>query len=344
MASYDVTVRGAGIFGLSVAWACVSRGARVQIVDPGGVAAGASGGIVGALAPHTPENWNPKKQFQFESLIAARELWPEIEALTGMPTGYARTGRLQPIADDRALTLARQREVGARELWQGLASWEIVEAAGGWEPRSPTGLLIHDNLSAHINPILATRALAEAVRLKGGVLVPEADDAGAVVWATGAAGLEELSDAVGKNVGVAVKGQAALMKLDRAGLPQLFANALHIMPHLDGTVAVGSTSEREFEGGTATDTLLDEVIERARVAVPELAEAPVVQRWAGLRPRAKSRAPMLGAWPDRDGHFIANGGFKIGFGMAPKVGDIMAELLLERTDAIPMGFRVEDNL
>ena len=35
-------------------------------------------------------------------------------------------------------------------------------------------------------------------------------------------------------------------------------------------------------------------------------------RWAGLRPRARSRAPMLGAWPGRPGHFIANGGFKIG--------------------------------
>ena len=46
----DVTVRGAGIFGLSVAWACVLRGASVRVVDPAGPAAGASGGIVGALA------------------------------------------------------------------------------------------------------------------------------------------------------------------------------------------------------------------------------------------------------------------------------------------------------
>ena len=30
----DVTVRGAGIFGLSVAWACALRGASVRVVDP----------------------------------------------------------------------------------------------------------------------------------------------------------------------------------------------------------------------------------------------------------------------------------------------------------------------
>ncbi|MEM8591073.1 MAG: FAD-dependent oxidoreductase [Pseudomonadota bacterium] len=344
MASCDVTVRGAGIFGLSVAWACVSRGARVRVVDPGGVAAGASGGIVGALAPHTPEDWNAKKAFQFESLLLSRELWPLVEALTGLPTGYARTGRLQPIADERALRLAEARASGAAELWRGEAVWEIRDAAGGWEPESPTGKLIFDTLSAHINPRLATGALARAVEIRGGKVVAEAPDEGAVVWATGAVGLAELSAVFERPVGSAVKGQAALFKLDRAGLPQLFADALHVMPHADGTVAVGSTSEREFDAPGTTDGALDDVIARARAAVPALAGAEVIERWAGLRPRARSRAPMLGPWPGRDGHFIANGGFKIGFGMAPKVGEVIADLVLEGRDQIPDGFRVEDNL
>ena len=49
----------------------------------------------------------------------------------------------------------------------------------------------------------------------------------------------------------------------------------------------------------------------------------------GIRPRAASRQPVLGPWPGRPGHFIANGGFKIGFGMAPKAAQAMADLLLE---------------
>ena len=53
---------------------------------------------------------------------------------------------------------------------------------------------------------------------------------------------------------------------------------------------------------------------------------------------------MLGAWPGREGHFIANGGFKIGFGMAPMVGITMANLVLDGEDAIPEGFKVEANL
>jgi len=75
MASIDVTVFGAGAFGLSVAWCCARRGARVRVVDPGGVGAGASGGIVGALAPHVPEQWNEKKAFQLDSLLMADAFW-----------------------------------------------------------------------------------------------------------------------------------------------------------------------------------------------------------------------------------------------------------------------------
>jgi glycine oxidase len=52
---------------------------------------------------------------------------------------------------------------------------------------------------------------------------------------------------------------------------------------------------------------------------------------------------MLGAWPDRPGHFVANGGFKIGFGMAPKIAHVMIGLMLEGRDAIPDGFHVMDN-
>ena len=85
MARCDISVRGAGIFGLSVAWACVEAGATVELVDPGGVAAGASGGVVGALAPHVPENWNAKKQFQLESLLMAGAFWRRAMRITAAP-------------------------------------------------------------------------------------------------------------------------------------------------------------------------------------------------------------------------------------------------------------------
>ena len=339
----DLTIRGAGIFGLSIAWEALKRGARVRVVDPDGPAAGASGGVVGALQPHTPDVWNPKKQFQFESLLLARKFWPEIESASGIPSGYGRVGRLQPLTDEKAVVLARARASAALQNWGDSAQWSVIDTdtAGDWRPPSPTGLYIHDTLSAILHPRRATESLAAAIRARGGEIVTEADDRGPVIWATGWRGLAELSETLGKSVGNGVKGQAAILHFNAAERPQLFAESFHIVPHLDGTVAVGSTSERDFDTPDTTDQHLDDMLHRVCELMPVLHGARVIERWAGVRPRAKSRAPLLGPWPGRTGHFVANGGFKIGFGVAPKVASVMCDLVLDGIDTVPSEFRLD---
>ncbi|HQU66777.1 MAG TPA: FAD-binding oxidoreductase [Albidovulum sp.] len=349
MATPDVTVMGAGIFGLAIAWECARRGAKVNVLEKTRIGAGSSGGIVGALAPHVPEQWNPKKQFQLESLLMAPAFWAGVAAAGGVDPGYARTGRMQPVADAAALDLARTRGAGAKALWRDAAVWDLVPVMDdGWQPASPSGFLIRDTLSARLHPRQAARALVAAIRARGGSVtegVEAPTGAGPVVWATGAAGLAALGTDLGRDIGGAVKGQAALFACPGFETrPQLFVDGVHIVPHGDGTVAVGSTSERVFDAPDTVDERLEVVIAAARAACPALRDAPVIERWAGLRPRAKSRAPMLGAWPGRAGAYVANGGFKIGFGMAPKVATVMADLVLEGHDAIPDGFRVEDSL
>ena len=344
MASIDVTIRGAGIFGLSVAWACQSRGARVQVIDPGGVAAGASGGVVGALAPHTPDGWTEKKQVQFDSLVMAEALWAEVAEISGRDPGYARTGRVQPLADDRAVALARDRAADAARNWGGRFAWQVHDNPAPLGLTSPTGLYLQDTLSARVHPARATAALAQALRRRGAKIATDAREEGVVVEATGAAGLQALSARLGAAVGAAVKGQAAVLAHDAGRLPQLFAGGMHVVPHSDGSVAIGSTSERTFDAADTTDAQLDDLISAVRRLVPGLADAPVIARWAGLRPRARSRAPMLGADPTRPGRFIANGGFKIGFGVAPAIAGMMADLILEGRDTIPHAFRLEASL
>ena len=343
----DIRVHGAGVFGLSIAWTCIRRGASVEVVDPFGIGAGASGGLVGALAPHVPENWNVKKQVQFESLDMAEVFWAEVTETGGQDPGYSRTGRLQPVADEAALALARARESSAADLWHGRYGWRVVSDTEfpGLLP-SPTGWLIHDTLSARMHPRRACAALAAAIRARGGIITCEPSHAPArEVWATGAAGLAELTAARGRLVGQGIKGQAALLQADLRHAPQLFAETLHIVPHADGTTAIGSTTERDYTDPSATDAQLDTLIETARRLCPALRDAPVIGRWAGLRPRSRSRAPMLGAHPLRPGAFIANGVFKIGFGMAPMVARLMADLILEgREDAIPAEFRPDASL
>ncbi|RDC73969.1 FAD-binding oxidoreductase [Rhodovulum sp. 12E13] len=343
---------GGGVWGLACAWEMARRGARVRLIERDRIGAGASGGVVGALAPHAPERWGPLKAFQLDSLLAAEGFWAGVADASGLSPGYARTGRLQPIADAAALARAEERVAAARTLWRGAADWRVIDAAeaGDWAPASPTGKLVHETLAARLHPRQAGAALAAAIRARGGEVVeghgaaapePETEP---VIWATGAAGLADLSAAFGREVGRPVKGQAAVLGLDRPGTPQIGGEGLFVVSHEDGTVAVGSTAERDFGDPHATDAQLDDVIARARATVPALREAPVLHRWAGLRPRARSRRPMLGGWPGRPGHHVANGGFKIGFGLAPGVARVMADLVLDGRDTIPQGCRVEDSL
>ncbi len=339
----DVTVIGAGIFGLSVGYACAKRGAKVRVIDDVAVGAGSSGGLVGALAPHTPHRWDAVKVFQLESLLMAAEHWRAVDALSGVSSGYGRVGRLQPIATARMLELSHERNLDAQVMWQGAAEWNVVkaDAFGDWAPRTKTGYLVHDTLSARMRPRAAARSLAGAIAELGGeVLIGDHAAKGKVVWATGYRGLRALSNEFGFEVGNGVKGQSAVLRYDAGEVPQLFADRIYVVPHSDGTVAVGSTSERYFETPDQVDGQLDDLLEKVFTAFPFLAGAEVLERWAGVRPRSNTMAPMLGIYPERAGHYIVNGGFKTGFGMAPKIGQVMADLVLEGRNSIPDAFGV----
>lgn len=335
----QITVMGAGILGLSAAWEMARRGARVRVIEAVRVGAGASGGLVGALAPHVPEQWNAKKAVQLDSLLMAEDFWRAAALAGGVDPGYARLGRVQPLADEAAVALARVRAESARDLWQGRAEWRVSGPVPGLRLASATGLFVHDTLSARVAPRQGCAALVAALAARG-VTVDRGREApeGRVLWATGVQGLLDLG------IGGPLKGQAALLSADWRAAPQVFVEGVHVVPHADGTVAVGSTSERGFDDPVATDGQIEALIERVRALCPDLADAPVIERWAGLRPRSANRAPVLGAWPGRPGWFVLNGGFKIGFGMAPKLAQMAADLVLEGEDSVPPGFRLDEAL
>ena len=335
MASAKITIAGAGVFGLACAWEFTRRGQEVTVHEVARIGAGASGGHVGALAPHAPENWNPKKQVQLEALIAAADWWAEVAEAGGVDPGYGRTGRIQPVAPGTEARIAERIE-NARLNWPDWAGLEMTDRPGtALLPASETGLWLVDRLTARVSPRRAGAALSAAIRARGGEIIegapaPTDITAGPAIWATGVAGLAAFG-------GGGVKGQSALLAFAAPDQPQVFAEGLHIVPHADGTVAIGSTSERDAVD-CGTDDQLEALIAKARAICPALADAPVLDRWAGIRPRARSRAPIVGPWPGRPGHYVANGGFKIGLAMAPAVAGMLAELILEGRDTIPQGF------
>lgn len=355
----SLTVIGAGVWGLASALACARRGWSVTVLEAAHVGAGASGGIVGAMAPHAPDQWNPKKQFQFEALDTADAYWAEVETLSGMASGYGRIGRVQPLVSAAARQLAHLRHDSASSLWQGRHGWRVIDRPDWLSPDVAPFGAIHDSLSGRIHPARATAALAAACRASGvtiaqGVSVRRLTQAGcatdaaehpadATILAAGVGGFELLAPWVTRRPGAGQKGQAALLDADLRGRPQVYADGIYIVPHADGTVAVGSTSEGEYDSPTATDGQLETVIARARAICPALAAAPVLRRWAALRPRPRRRDPMLGPIPGLPRHFAALGAFKIGFGLAHKVGDTLADCLDGRAD-IPQSFTIDAHL
>lgn len=346
MARAEVTIIGAGIFGLACAWELVRRGTPVRLIETASVGAGSSGGTVGALAPHAPDGWNAKKQVQLDALIAAESWWREVRAAGGVDPGYARAGRVQPVTDAAQLPRLQARIAAAGENWPAPFTLMLTDSPEtALRPVSPTGLWLVDTLTARLAPRRACAALAAAIRAAGSTieegtpaLTPDRALPGVAIWATGAAGLAALSADLGRPMGNGVKGQSASLRHAAPDAPQVFADGLHIVPHADGTVGIGSTSERDVADLT-TDAQLDALIARARDTCPALAEAPVIDRWAGIRPRATSRAPLVGPWPGRPGHLIANGGFKIGFGMAQPIAAMLADLICDGQDRIPPEFK-----
>jgi len=355
----DVAVVGAGIYGLSCARACARRGMRVVVFERDRIGAGASGGVVGALSPHPPAAWNAKKQFQLDALVAAEARWREVAEIGGVDPGWARIGRVIPLATPGA----RERALAAAEtsahLWPAMVSWSVTDPerlpASVAAETAPCGAVV-ETLSARIDPrraLAALRAALEAsgVEVREGIEVSGVRDgalraagdavrADAVVLATGAGG-----DLAPASLVQGVKGQAALLapRSTRDG-PMLFSDGIYIVPHADGRVAVGSTSERAWTDAGATDGLLDDVIARARALCPALDGAEVVERWAGLRPRGARPDPVVGALPGHERVLIAGGGFKTGLATAFPVGEAVAAMISGEPSTLPETFSVAAHL
>jgi glycine oxidase len=348
MTKEDAIVVGAGVFGLAAALALARRGRRVLVVERGRPGAGASGGLVGALAPYSPSPWSPKKAFQAEALRAAEAYWAGVAAASGADPGYRRIGRLAPLPGPEDRRRAEARAEAAATRWPG-ATWRLLEVDpfGVLSPEACACGLLHDDATARLDPRAALRALAGALAAAGGrVASAEAVAvepgrlrlagggvlrAGTIVIAAGAASGPLLAPLGGPEV-TGVKGQALLLEAAvPPGSPLIAANGLWIVPRSDRAVAVGSTSEAAWTT-PGPDARADALLAQARTICPWLDGARTVERWAGIRPRAQGPDPVAGAVAP--GIFVATGGYKIGFALAPPVADLLARMI-EGEPAVP---------
>lgn len=373
--SVSVLIAGAGIMGLwAAAWA-ERLGIDALVVDGQGAGRGASGGLLGALMPHMPDRWNDKKQFQFDALLSLEDEASAIEAATGLDVGYRRCGRLIPLPKPHLRTIALRHAQDATTSWRAgdrQFAWQVIDQTpfADWPQLDGDAAgLVHDTFAARVSPRGLVGALvhivrdARHVRLLEGLDVVAIDPAGRVAQLSDgsrisfghvvvAAGhrafalLESLVALPAGALGQPVKGQAALL----AGpvppeLPVIFLDGLYIVPHEGGHVAVGSTSENSFTDAVSTDAQLEDLISRACQVAPVLEQCAVIERWAGLRPKATERDPMIGPLPEYPHVLALTGGFKVSFGLAHRLAEaVVAGLAGGAGPVLPRSFSIEAHL
>jgi glycine oxidase len=98
----------------------------------------------------------------------------------------------------------------------------------------------------------------------------------------------------------------------------------------------GPNAGRAIIGATVEDVGFDKTVHPADSnrlhnlatdLLPDLAHAPQLEAWAGLRPATPDGLPLLGPVLSRQNHFIATGHYRNGILLAPATAQVMAQLL-----------------
>lgn len=289
--------------------------------------------------------------------VAAAERYPgfvaELEAASGMGTGYSRHGALHIALDrDEAAELRRvhdlQRSLGLGAEW--LPPRRCRELEPGLTPSFNGG--VHAPEEAAVDPRRMTAALlaalaGEGVEVRSGVEVAETLlDRERVAGVRTESGEELRSEAVVLASGAwsgevawlpesarppvrPVKGQILeLRALDgQAPCERIVASErVYLVPRPDGRLIVGATTEERGFDSTVTAGGVHELLREAYRLLPDVAEMELVEAMAALRPGTPDNLPVVGPGA-LDGLILAGGHFRNGILLAPLAAARVVEAL-----------------
>jgi glycine oxidase len=101
---------------------------------------------------------------------------------------------------------------------------------------------------------------------------------------------------------------------------------VYLIPRSDGRLVIGATQEEAgFDKQTVPETI-QKLRQAALNLVPKLAEARILETWAGLRPGTPDGMPILGTTPT-PGYFVATGHFRDGILLAPVTARLMSQII-----------------
>ncbi|HVY77885.1 MAG TPA: glycine oxidase ThiO [Solirubrobacterales bacterium] len=359
-----MVVVGGGVVGLCCAWRLAQRGAEVVVLERAEPPAGASRVAAGMLAPIGELAFGEPELLRMT--VAAAERYPdfvaELEAASGLGTGFARHGALHVALDrDEAAELRRvhdlQRSLGLGAEW--LPPRRCRELEPGLTPSFNGG--VHAPEEATIDPrrmvgalraaldgagvAVRTNAAVTAALLDGNRIEGVRTEAGEelraahTVLATGAwAGAESWLPEEARPPVRPVKGQILELRAPEGEAPCkriVASERVYLVPRPDGRLIAGATTEERGFDATVTAGGVHELLREAYRLLPDVAEMELVEAMAGLRPGTPDNLPLIGPGA-LDGLLLACGHYRNGILLAPITGEAVAALLTGEPPPAPL--------
>lgn len=316
-------VAGAGALGLSSALALADAGFSVTVHDPAPPLANASGVAAGMLAPVFEAILDPEARRHFGLLLAARDLWPELAARSGVFVD-----RAGALAAGRAGWLSTVAAAGhALGVHMGEIPRKAAEAlAPGISPALEGVLLNREDWRLDAEASLWTlRRAAEAagVGFRSAPAPAGRGEADLLVLAAGAAqGLAPELAALQP-----IKGHILRVRTPGVGGVTVRGEGSYVVP-AEGGVAVGATMEPGVGDPKPDPAKAAPLAEAGARLFPAVAGAPFELR-AGVRGASPDGLPLVGR-SVVPGVLIAAGARRNGWLLAPLVARMVAAYATDR--------------
>ena len=324
MKSWDVIIAGAGIIGVSLALELRERGRAVLVLDRAAPGSEASSAAAGMLAPSDPETPSALRPMALASAQMFPEFVRKLETAGKRQVDFRRFGAIALLHDEPAPV--EYRGLCANELQRLEPSLQIAEQSAFF--------VQEDSVDPHL---LMKAALAAArnlgVEVRGDAAVQDIrprNNGVEVLTPADTFSAHCVVDCRGAWSGAPVrprKGQMLYVHPQTAVLQHVLrAPEVYLVPRSSGKVLIGATVEDVGYDKSVDPATVRALLSAAAKYLPELASAPIIQSWAGLRPGTPDGLPILGA-TETPGVLIASGHFRNGILLAPITAKIMANLI-----------------
>ncbi len=318
---FDVIIAGGGVIGASIAWRLARNRLRVLLSDARAIGAEASSAAAGMLAPGGEfDQPSPMLDFAIGSLARYQNFVAEIEADSGLPIEFRRTGAIQIALTNSELEsltarAAFQRAAGipstvlSEDALPALAPLVRSDALGGVHYTNeaivdPAGLmtalraacLARDVVIEEESRVTSIEAGPTAIRVSFGSKSIEAAFAviAAGAWSSGINVTIDHQPQVLQH-SFPIKGHLLGYRLPAGSLATTVRHDhTYILQRADGFTIAGSSTEDAGFDRTIDPTIVSDIAARAAALVPALRHLPPESVWIGFRPATDSPAPHVG--------------------------------------------------